>query len=233
MKKMKKEVVQKILEQTPRNYDMIAQDWHRTRQYLWPGSEEFLKYINNGAKILDVGCGNGRLVRLFDNVDVDYIGIDNSVELINLAKKDFPGRKFLVADILKLPFADNSFDVVFCISVLHHLPGKDLRKKSVLEMNRVLKPGGHLILLNWYYRSPKMIGRLVKFSLAKIAGKAKLDFGDIYLGWGDFEVRRYIHLFTKFGTKKLLESSGFEIVKNYISEKTKREFCNIITIAKK
>ncbi len=230
---MKPEVAQKILAQTKNNYNQIAKDWGQTRQYLWPGSDQFLKYINDGDKVLDVGCGNGRLVKLFNNVNVDYTGIDNSAELIDLAKSDFPNRNFLVGDILQLPFADNSFDLVFCISVLHHLPGKDIRKKSIVEMKRVLKFGGHLILLNWHYRSPKMIGRLIKFSLAKIIGKTKLDFGDIYLGWGDFKVKRYIHLFTKLGTKKLLESLGFKVIESYASPKTKREFCNIVTIAKK
>ena len=229
---MKQETAQKILKKTKANYDELAVAWDRTRQYLWPGSEEFLKYIKDGDKILDAGCGNGRLVKLFDHVNIDYTGIDNSEELIKIAKNNFPEKSFFVGDVLKLPFPNGSFTVIFCWAVLHHLPGKKLRKQALLELKRVLKPGGILILMNWHYSSPKMMARLAKFSLAKIMGKSELDFGDVYLDFNNQGVKRYIHLFTKPGIKKVLKQGGFKVIENYISPPTKREFKNITTIAR-
>src|SRR3989344_5484974 len=103
---MKPEAAQKILEQTKKSYNTIAKDWDRTRQTLWPSWKDFLKYIKDGDKILDVGCGNGRLIKLFENVNIDYTGIDNSEELIKIAKNNYPNQNFLVGEILQLPFPD-------------------------------------------------------------------------------------------------------------------------------
>lgn len=230
---MKEEVARKILNQTKDNYSKIAVGWDRTRQYISPGSEDFLEYIKEGNKVLDVGCGNGRLVKLFDNVNIEYTGVDNNEELLKIAKSNFSSSEFLKGDILNLPFNDNSFDVIFCIAVFHHLPGRLLRKKALGEINRALKPGGFLILLNWHYSSPKMISRLFNLTLAKFFAKSELDFGDVYIGWGDTDIERYVHLFTKTGISKLLKFLNFKVLQNYISLPTKRGFKNIVTIAKK
>lgn len=230
---MKPEVAQKIIEQTKKDYDAIASDFDRTRQYLWPGIEAFKKYIKPGDKILDTGCGNGRLVKLFSDVNIDYTGLDNSVELIKRAKDNFPAVNFVLGDILNLPFSDSSFDVVFCLGVLHHFPGKEFRQKALKEIRRVLKSNGFLMLSNWHYFSPKMFSRLLKSTLAKISGISELDFGDTYIGWGNTRIKRYVHFFTKFGIKKLLKTLDFKIAKNYISEPTQRGFKNIVTITEK
>jgi alkylated DNA repair protein alkB homolog 8 len=230
---MKIEVANKILEKTKDNYDKISEDWNRTRQNLWSGFSEFLPYIKEGDKILDVGCGNGRLVKLFSDVNVDYLGVDNSEELLNIAQKNFPGHKFLVGDALNLPSENNVFDKVFFIAVLHHIPNSSLRKKALEQIHQVLKPGGLVFIMNWHYSSPKFLSRLTKFTLTKIIGKSELDFGDIYVSWGNDNIERYVHIFNKPEINKLLKSAGFKVVKNYTSEYSTRGFKNIVTIAKK
>ena len=230
---MKPEVTQKILQQTKDNYNAISEGWDQTRQNLWQGFDDFLPYIKSGDKVLDVGCGNGRLVKLFNNVNVSYTGVDNSQNLLNIAKKNFPEHKFLDGSALDLPFPDNSFDKILFIAVLHHIPSAALRQKALKEIYRVLKPGGFIFIMNWHYSSPKFRSMLTKFTLAKIIGKSELDFGDVYIGWGNTEIKRYVHIFTKAEMKKLLKSSGFKVVKNYTSEYSKRGFRNIVTIAKK
>ena len=257
---MKIETVQKILQQTKDNYNAISEGWDQTRQNLWQGFDDFLPYIKSGDKVLDVGCGNGRLVKLFNNVNnptrrhqrysgltrrspelvegrrrvnVSYTGVDNSQNLLNIAKKNFPEHKFLNASALDLPFPDNFFDKILFIAVLHHIPSVALRQKALKEIYRVLKPGGFIFIMNWHYSSPKFRSKLAKFTLAKIIGKSELDFGDVYIGWGNTEIKRYVHIFTKTEMKKLLKSAGFKVVKNYTSEHSKRGFRNIVTIAKK
>src|SRR3990167_8320366 len=101
---MKQATAQKILLQTKETYDSIAGDFNATRGYPWPGFEKFLKYVPLGAKVLDVGCGNGRLLKLFANHPVEYTGVDSSVQLVELAKKNQPAGRFMVGDTLQLPF---------------------------------------------------------------------------------------------------------------------------------
>lgn len=101
-----------------------------------------LRYINiikdiksrfpNGAKILDVGSGEFGIATYIGK-GYEITGTD-----IDFGKKRQAGFKIVKASAEKLPFKDNSFDVVTCIDVMEHLP-KKIRKKSTEEMVRVGK----------------------------------------------------------------------------------------------
>ena len=96
--------------------------------------------------MLDLGCGNGRLYKMIEKLNVDYIGIDLSENLIKKAEELYPNAKFYVASALDLPFPDNMFDKIISIAVLHHIPSYKLRIKFMEEAYRVLKKDGQLIL---------------------------------------------------------------------------------------
>ena len=73
-----------------------------------------------------------------------YTGIDLTPEMIEVARaKNMPGVELVVGDCEKLPFPDNSFDVVICCQSFHHYPNVQDFFDSV---HRVLRPGGRLIL---------------------------------------------------------------------------------------
>jgi len=117
---------------------LIAEDFSRTRRYLWPDFQSLAEYIKPQDKVLDLGCGNGRLIELLGDKEIDYLGVDNVQNFIEIAKKKYPAYSFQVADALSLPFADNSFDKVCSIAVLHHIPSEELRLKF-LEEAKTLK----------------------------------------------------------------------------------------------
>jgi len=242
---MKPETIQKILEQTKSDYNTIASDFDQTRSYLWPGLFDFKKYVKAGDKILDLGCGNGKLRLLFKDLAVDYTGLDNSAELLKIAesRNDFKLAKqnFIQADISSLPLADNSFDIIFFIAVFHHIPGNQLRLKVLTEVKRILKPGGVLIMTNWNRYQKEFLGQLIHYTFLKIIGKSDLDFKDIWLPWMQGKVHRYYHLFTLGELKKLVIESGLEIQGNYLaywggkkaSNFSYQKAANLVTIAKK
>lgn len=87
--------------------------------------------LSKNTKILDVGCGNGFFSYYFEKI-CDTTGIDFSEKMIKLN----PIKKKYVMDAYNLKFKNNSFDVVFCSNLLHHL---DNPKKAVKEMIRVSK----------------------------------------------------------------------------------------------
>ena len=97
------------------------------------------------TKLLDVGCGTGYLFELLlAQREAEYHGLDLPPEMLKMAKAKFNGRVALVegsAD--RLPYADDSFDVVTCIQSFHHYPDPD---KAMQEVFRVLKSGGFYIL---------------------------------------------------------------------------------------
>lgn len=98
--------------------------------------------------ILDIGCGNGYvLIPVMKNVrDAHLYGIDVSERMIEVTKSKVSENsacQLQVADIMNLPFKEGSFDLVYCIATLHHLPDLD---QALRESNRVLKNGGFLYL---------------------------------------------------------------------------------------
>jgi len=230
---LKQPQAQKIVNETKLVYDQIAVLWSASRQELWSYFKRFLDYVPAGSRVLDAGCGNGRLVKLFETVKVDYTGLDFSQELISLAKKNFSDKKFLVGNLLKLPFDNNSFDVVFCLAALHHLPSTNYRRQALTELQRVLKPGGSLILINWYWNSTLLRRLLIRFTITKFFGLNKLDWGDIYVPFGQAKIQRYVHLFNRTSLKKQLEKIGFDVVENQLAPVSPRGYRSLVTIAKK
>lgn len=189
-----------------------------------------------GDKVLDSGCANGRFFEVIKNKEAEYFGVDISEQLIDIAKKNYPEAKFQVADSLKLPFPDSLFDKVYSMSVLHHIPSKNLQLQYLKEIKRVLKTEGLLVLRVWDFWQRKLpLLLILKYAFLKIIGRSKLDFKDVFLPWKDSRggilAQRYFHCFTKREIKNLAKEAGFKIKKSWRSGKGQR--ANIYLIVEK
>ena len=93
------------------------------------------------AEILDVGCGGGFLSNELAKNGYQVTGVDLSKESLHVAKlyDVTQSVKYSVADAYKLPYPDNSFDVVTAMDFLEHVDKPD---EVIKEFSRVLKPGG-------------------------------------------------------------------------------------------
>jgi len=101
-----------LLKKTRRDYNRIAAIFTTKRERITPDILCLKKYIKNGDKILDLGCGSGRLSQIF-NQKIEYIGTDVSRKFIRIAKEKYPDKKFIKTDYFLLPFVDNHFDKIF------------------------------------------------------------------------------------------------------------------------
>lgn len=102
------------------------------------------------SQVLEIGCGDGEFTRRLLTTKAKIIATDITPGVVARGKKTLvsPNLKFKVVNCEKLPFKDNSFDIVCGISILHHVnPLKTLK-----EALRVLKPGGQI-----YFTEPNMI----------------------------------------------------------------------------
>ena len=221
-----------ILEKTKKDYNLIAEEFSATRREIWEELKFLFEDLKEGEKVLDLGCGNGRWYKVFKEKKVNYFGIDNSEELIEIAKENFPDAKFLVGDALNLPFPDNFFDKVYSIALLHHIPSEDFRIKVLEEAKRVLKSGGILILTCWKIHQWREIFALLKYTLLKLIGKSKLDFKDLFLPWGK-KMLRYYHFFTKRELENLLKKAGFEILESGVVKNKRGNRQNYYIVCKK
>ncbi len=86
--------------------------------------------------VLDAPCGTGRLRGVLERRGMRYIGLDASRSMLAEAARA-EGSDLLMADVERLPFQDDSFDVVVCCRLLHHLHDEELLARVVAELVRV------------------------------------------------------------------------------------------------
>ena len=120
------------------------------------------QYQLENSLVLEVGCGRGA----FQDLVTHYVGVDLSERVARYLHKPF-----FCASATALPFHDNSFDAVWSIHVLEHVPDPE---PALLEMRRVLKPNGLLFLSPaWYCRPWAAQGYAVRpYSDFDLKGKA-------------------------------------------------------------
>jgi len=101
------------------------------------------------AVVLDVGCGTGTILkRLADKSNIEGYGTDIAENMIIEAKKKCPQMDFTLASCDKLPFGDQTFDVVTACMAYHHFSNQEGFAK---EAARVLKPGGVLYIADPHF----------------------------------------------------------------------------------
>jgi len=127
---------QNIDEYVKKTADLQDKDW----------LNKFTSYLPANGNVLDIGCGFGRDTNFFACNAYNYFGIDLSEKMIFKAKKLIPSAKFYVMNMLDLDFKSDYFDGIWCSATLLHLD-KDDALRSLIEMKKVLKPGG-IIYLN-------------------------------------------------------------------------------------
>lgn len=94
--------------------------------------------LNKNAIVLDAGCGIGRITTKLVAEGYNVVGVDASRSMIKIAKRTYPKMRFRVADLKALPFNDNTFSLVFELSVLLHVPN-NIIETVVNEFKRVSK----------------------------------------------------------------------------------------------
>lgn len=148
-------------------------------------SEEF----SEGGKLLDVGCGYGRISNNLSNQGYDIVGFDLSPLEIKSAKERGASVDYLVADMLDIPFRDESFKGAFCLlGAIQYLKSAYQRRKAIEEFYRVLIPGGKLVLSTSYSDRPIDQGSWVLLSEEFIrqpiekAGFKISKYEEIFLG---------------------------------------------------
>lgn len=136
-------------------YDAIAEDYAAT----FPGTEaeapvdlamvdHFVGCVmtgGGGRRVLDAGCGTGRMARFLTDRGCSVAGVDLSPGMLAMARRDHPDLHVREASITDLPFEDASFDGAMFWYSLIHLPD-EAAAVALGEAARVLRPGGYVLV---------------------------------------------------------------------------------------
>lgn len=133
-------------------------------------------YINNlpdtRQRVLDIGCGSGKLLATLSKYFDEAYGIDVAEEFIHNAKEAYPKLMLALGDANKLPYENNYFDMVVSHTTFHHLN----RKKSIQELIRVLKNGGTAVIVDVARDDRKIIKPIKRLLLRNIYSRIKLIY---------------------------------------------------------
>lgn len=115
-------------------------------------------YPLHEKRILDVGCGTGGVLRSFIQYGADpgnLCGIDLLEDRIETARRLSPNIDFRCGNAEKLPYPDESFDIILQFTVFTSILDPEMKRNIAWEMLRVLKPDGIIIWYNYHMDNPK------------------------------------------------------------------------------
>lgn len=191
--------------------DQIAHYSAEIDKGLTSAEEYLLNMLPDSGKMLDVGCGAGRVSISLATKGYRITGIDVSEQLLSVARQMAQDRnldiEFMLTEGITLPFQDELFDIIIGFKVLCYIPTKSWRNAYLKELYRVLKPGGVCLITQnivpdeflgeardqYYYQSPAS-----RFSI--------IEEGDTFPeGFG------YVRWFTEDQLLEELQDTDFEL----------------------
>ncbi len=209
-------------------YQTTATEFDATRSHAWQGWLPLLPYLTLPLRVLDVGCGNGRLgVFLAEQLQpqpetpVDYHGIDNSAALLafaHTALAKVPHLTFTLTeqDIIAQPeLPAQTYDLVTLFGVIHHVPGYALRHELMRRLAACVAPGGILAFASWrFYEHDRFRERIIPWS-----DDIEVEPGDYLLDWRRGETAlRYCHYVDDAEQASLIAATSMIEINTYISD---------------
>ncbi len=224
---MDDEVRQRLLELNRRFYREFGEAYAEKRSLPHPGMVALVRRVPRQARVLDLGCGHGRVLALLAHRGFQgtYLGLDASPVLLEQAwaralEAPFPAQ-VVEADLASPTWHQDlpEADVVLCLAVLHHLPGRALRVRVLRQVRERLAPEGWLGLSVWNLtRSPRLKARIQPWSRLGLTW-ADVEPGDLLVDWRHRgQGLRYIHQFTLAQVEDELREAGFALQEAFLAD---------------
>jgi ubiquinone/menaquinone biosynthesis C-methylase UbiE len=161
---------------------------------------------DEGLMVLDIGCGTGTQISIYDNAGCKVHGIDLSAPMLEIAgSKLEPGAALSMGNALQIPYADQTFDLVISSLFIHQLKSGE-RRVMLEEALRVLKPAGKLVLVDFHHQDKRTVpGKLTYIFISII---------EFLAGWEHFSNSR--DFLSRGGIPDLATNLGVDIIKSII-----------------
>jgi SAM-dependent methyltransferase len=142
------------------NFDRIAHEYdeslppHVVEHYLVKRVRYILAHCPSGGHALDVGCGTGVLAGRLARSGFTVTGLDPSQGMLDVMAQSAPEVEGIRGEGTELPFEDKSFDLTTVVAALHHVAEPTAVRATLLEMVRVTRPGGRIVVWDHNPRNP-------------------------------------------------------------------------------
>lgn len=216
---MREEVINLLNTLNRTFYDELAEAFAASRGPSEPGLVRALTQVRPGARILDLGCGQGRVATLLPE-GCEYVGLDFSTEMLSIAERVVNAEhlshvSFIVADLLDPTWpgvVPGLYDWVILRAVLHHVPGAENRQAVLQRATACLAPQGRLLLANWQFLEiERLRRRLLPWDAAGLSPD-DVEPGDYLLNWQrEGYGIRYVHWIGEDETITLADAAGLSI----------------------
>ena len=185
-----------------RRYDKIFEPMNRGLRLL--GLRMFRPGC--GMAVLDVGCGTGAHLEIYQRFGCELNGIDTSPAMLEIARKRLgEGADLRLGDASEMPYEDGSFDFVISMLVLHEMEHAE-RSAVISEMKRVLKESGRMLLIDY---NPGPLGPWRGWRT-----KLVIFLSELGAGWKHF--RNYRHFMSIKGLPALVADHALVIEKKRV-----------------
>ena len=141
------------------HFDEIANEYddslppHVVEHYL-SKRVTFIRDLLPEGKVLDAGCGTGVVASRLADDGYEVTGLDPSAGMLEHLKQRDPRVETVQGSATSLPFEDGTFDLSFCVAVMHHIAEADSVHTALGEMVRVTRPGGLVLVWDHNPRNP-------------------------------------------------------------------------------
>jgi ubiquinone/menaquinone biosynthesis C-methylase UbiE len=157
--------------------------------------------VQEGMTVLDIGCGTGAQLRLYQKRNCRVYGIDVSPAMIEVAGNKLGSEAHIhIGSATDMEFGDDQFDLVSCVMALHEMPPQ-VREDVLKEAKRVLKSEGRMLLIDFHP------GPINKFK--GVFSKVIITLAEMIAGGEHY--KNYRHYIGNGGLPRLIDSLGFHI----------------------
>ena len=222
--------VQCLLAVNRQFYEELADPFAESRGFEQPGMRRALDFLPATGCLLDVGCGNGRLAHVLERADraVEYLGIDSSARLLEIARRQSASLRSVQAQFLEIDITapdwppilpGGRFEAIAMLAVLHHLPGWQSRCNCLVALRDLLGADGRIVVSVWQFMNEARLKRKVVPWSAIGLSDEQVEPGDVLLDWqrGGSGLR-YCHLVNEAELAALARAAGLVLTDVYYAD---------------